>query len=349
MKTIPLLALLLVLTLLAATQPALAETFKVRTQPYKDLAVYVSHLVGAAVPATEDSTISAQISALIKQFHVDTAYDVKKNELLVSLDCRENHLKLKQATAALKAEQALLKNAVSQFEQAKKLSRQGNISREIYNQREAEESRLKAMVESRKLARSLAELNVQRCEIKAPFDGYVTRRDASVGELTRVGSPLLQLVSKDNHLVEVKINTRQLDSFINGENHRFIFNRRSYPLSIEHVVPLLDKASRNHIVRLRFTGEHAITGSIGKVAWQESTRSIPAAYIVQRQGKLGVLVAKGDTARFIPIEGAEEGQPAALALDADTPIITRGRYNVKDGDKLLIAGDGEQTSDQASE
>ncbi|HEB82632.1 MAG TPA: efflux RND transporter periplasmic adaptor subunit [Gammaproteobacteria bacterium] len=312
------------------------NALKVRTRPYRELAIYVSHAVGASVPATEDSTISAQISALIENFHVDTAYEVKKGDILVSLDCRENRLRLKQAEAALKAEQAMLKNARSQFEQAKKLSKQGNISREIYNQREAEENRLKATVESRKLARSLAELDVQRCNIKAPFDGYVTRRDASLGELTSPGTPLLQLVSKENHRVEVRINTRQLQSFVSGTDHRFIFNRRSYPLSIEHVVPLLDKASRNHIVRLRFTGEHAITGSIGKVVWRESVLSIPAAYIVQRQGKLGVLVDDNGTARFIPIENAEEGQPAVLSLNPDTPIITQGRYNVKDGEKIEV-------------
>jgi len=325
------------------------NVLQVKTQAYGELAIYVSHTVGAVVPASEDSTISAQISALIKRFHVDTAYEVKKDELLVSLDCREYRLKLKQADAALKAEQALLKNAHSQFEQARKLSKQSNISREVYNQREAEENRLKATVESRKLARSLAELNVQRCQIKAPFDGYVTRRDASVGELTRLGSPLLQLVSSENHLVEVKINTRQLDSFVNGKDHRFIFNRQSYPLSIEHIVPLLDKDSRNHIVRLRFTGKHAITGSIGKVAWQESVLSIPAAYIVQRQGKLGVLIAENGRARFIPVEHAEEGQPAAMQLDASTRIITQGRYNVKDGDRLLIASDAEQPRKPAAD
>ena len=58
------------------------------------------------MPAENNSRISAQISAAIDQFHVDTGYEVKKGDLLVTLDCKENHLKLKQANANLKAEKA---------------------------------------------------------------------------------------------------------------------------------------------------------------------------------------------------------------------------------------------------
>ena len=328
-----------IFAVLLLLQPMLAvagETIKVKTIAYKDIAINITHTLGGVVPAENNSSISAQISAVIEKFHVDTGHEVKKGKLLVSLNCKENQLRLKQASANLNAEKALLSNARLQFGQAKKLNKQGNISKEIYNLREAEENRLKATVETKNAARSLAQINVDRCQIKAPFDGYVTNRHASVGELTQMGSPLLQLVSKTNNIVEVKINNRLLNSFSQGSDYRFVFNNRSYALEVKFILPVLDKVTRNHIARLSFTGEHAITGSVGKVKWQDSISSIPSSYIVQRNNKLGILIADENTARFIEIENAREGQPAALALDDETQIISKGRFNVRDGDALQI-------------
>ena len=320
----------------AAEETNTVDIIKVKTAAYKDIAINVTHTLGGVVPAKNNSSISAQISAVIKQFHVDTGYEVKQGDALVTLDCKENQLRLKQANANLKAEKAQLINARSQFSQAKKLNKQGNISKEIYNQREAEEDRLKATVENRKAALALAQINVERCHIKAPFDGYITRRDASIGELTQPGTPLLQLVSKTNDIVEVKINNRLLESFSQGKNYRFVFNEKSYPLNVKFILPVLDKNTRNHIARLSFVDKHAVTGSVGKVKWQEAVASIPSSYIVMRNKKLGVLIAENNTAKFIEIKNAYEGQPAYVSLDANTRIITLGRFNVKPGDALTI-------------
>ncbi len=312
------------------------DAIKVKTKAYKDIASYVTHTLGGVVPAKNNSRISAQISAVIEKFHVDTGYKVNKGDALVTLKCKENHLKLKQASASLQAEKAQLTNAKSQFIQAEKLNKQGNISREIYNQREAEEDRLKATVENRKATLALAQINVERCHIKAPFDGYITRRDASVGELTQSGSALLQLVSETNDVVEVKINNRLLESFTQGKNYRFVFDDKSYSLKVKDIIPVLDRASRNHIARLSFIDKHAITGSVGKVKWQESTASIPSSYIVLRNNNLGILLAENNKAKFIEIKNALEGQAAYVSLDDDTRIITQGRFNVKDGDVIQI-------------
>jgi len=324
------------LALLLVSNAIANEGAKVKTAAYKDIAINITHTLGGVVPAAQDSNISAQISAIIDKFYVDTGHEVKKGDLLVELNCHENQLRLKQAAANLKAEKTQLAHAKTQFSQANKLNKQGNISKELYNQREAEENRLKATVENKKAARSLAQINVDRCQIKAPYNGYITHRDASIGELTQAGTHLLQLVSKTNNIVEVKINNRLLNSFSQGKNHQFVFNNKTYALKINFILPVLDAATRNHIARLSFIDEQAITGSVGKVQWQDTISSIPSSYIVLRNKKLGILIAENNTAKFIEVESAREGQPATVTLDDETQIITKGRFNVKDGDALQI-------------
>ena len=319
-----------------------AEAKKVKTTAYKDIALNVTHTLGGVVPAAQDSNISAQISAIINQFHVDTGHEVKKGDLLASLDCREYLLRVKQAEATLKAEKVQLAHAKTQFNQAKTLNKQGNISKETYNLREAEENRLKATVLNKTAAKQLSTITAERCQVKAPFDGYITHRAASVGELTQPGSSLLQLVSKTNDIVEAKINNRLLNSFSQGKNHQFIFNNKTYDLKINFILPVLDTTTRSHIARLSFVSENAITGSVGKIRWQDEKSSIPSSYVVSRNNKLGIFVTEkkagsSTTAKFIEIKNAIEGQPAIIKLDAKTQIITNGRFNIKHGDTLQIA------------
>jgi RND family efflux transporter MFP subunit len=340
-KTVFLATLILLSANSTAIHAADTEAKKVKTTAYKDIVLNVTHTLGGVVPAAQDSNISAQISAIINQFHVDTGHEVKKDDLLVSLDCREYQLLVKQAGANLKAEKVQLAHARIQFNQAKKLNKQGNISKETYNLREAEENRLKATVINKTAAEQLSKITAERCQVKAPFDGYITHRDASIGELTQPGTSLLQLVSKTNDIVETKINHRLLNSFSQGRNHQFIFNNKTYDLDIEFILPVLDTRTRNHIARLKFTKEKAITGSVGKIRWQDEKSSIPASYVVSRNNKLGVFVAEKNsdsdtTAKFIEIENATEGQPAIIKLDAKTQIITNGRFNVKHGDALKV-------------
>jgi len=314
---------------------------KITTISYKNIVTNITYTIGGTVPAEQESNISAQISATINQFHVDVGHEVKKGDLLVSLDCRENQLKRQQAEANLKAEKVQLAHATTQFNQAKKLNKQGNISKELYNQREAEENRLTATLKNKKAAYSLARLNVDRCQLKAPFNGYITYRHASIGELTQTGTHLLQLISKKNNHVEVKLNHDLFNSFSQGTNYRFIFNDKSYPLQLDFILPLLDSKTRNHITRLSFINEPALTGSVGKVSWQEAESSIPSSYLVSRNKKLGIFIVENDKtvenrAKFITIKNAQEGQPARIALDDTTQVINKGRFNVNHGDALKI-------------
>ncbi len=327
----------IVLTLPLVTNAFASDPIKkITTISYKDIASNITHTLGGTVPAAQRSNISAQMSDIIRQIHVDVGHEVIKGDLLISLDCRENQLKRQQAQANLNAEKTQLAHAKKQFNQAKKLNVQGNISKELHNQREAEKNRLTATLKGKQAAYALAKLNVERCQIKSPFDGYITHRHASIGELTQPGSHLLQLLSKSNTLVEANINHGLFNSFSQGKNHQFIFNNISHPLKPDFILPMLDNNTRNHIARLRFINEPAITGSVGKLTWQEADLSIPARFLVLRNKKLGIFIAENNRAKFISIKNAREGQPAMITLDDKTQIVNNGRFNINHGDVVEI-------------
>ena len=117
----------------------------------------------------------------------------------------------------------------------------------------------------------------------------------------------------------------------------FIANDKRYPLTLRATLPLMESRIRSYEVRLEFTAGKAYPGSAGRTEWLTPAPYVPAELLVRRKG-LGVFLAVDGRAKFIPLAGANAGQPAALgkSLTKDSTIIINGRFKINDGDAVRV-------------
>ena len=313
-----------------------ASPVNVRTASYKDVAYYPEHSTAAEVIARHDSKISTEIAAVIININHDTGDRVNQGDTVIALDCRTYKLQLQQAQAAHDAVIAQYENARKLFASAKKLQKQNNISQELYNQRNADASRLKAESLNSSAGLEAATIAVDKCNIKAPYDGYISERFVSKGEYTQPGTALFQMVTSEQGHVEAHINNFEYESFLQGTDYRFVFSGDSYDLAVDSILPVLDKNYRTHTARLSFSGEAAASGSHGELKWRDHTLALPSSLIVVRNQQAGVFIVNNHRAKFIPVDSYIEGHPAPIQLDADTQIITTGRHGLSDGDNVSV-------------
>ena len=318
------------------TSAAYASPVNVKTVSYKDAAYYPEHNTAAEVIAKHDSKVSAEASATVVSVNHDTGDRVNQGDTVISLDCRTYKLQLQQAKAAHDAVNAQYENAKKLFASARKLQKQNNISQELYNQRNADASRLKAELINTKAGIEAAEIAVDKCSIKAPYDGYISERFISKGELAQPGTPMFQMVTSEQGHVEAHINSFEYESFIKGTNYQFVFNGVSYELAVDSILPVLDRNYRTHTAILSFVDEAAPTGSHGELKWRDTKLALPSSMVVVRNQQAGVLIANSSTAKFIPVESYTEGHPAFIVLEPDTQIISTGRHGLKDGDSITV-------------
>jgi len=308
----------------------------VRTIRYADAAYYPEHSTAAEVIARHDSEISAEIAAVVLDVIHDTGDRVNAGDTVISLDCRTYELQLQQARAAHDAVLAQLDNANKLFASAKKLQKQNNISQELYNQRNADAARLKAESINSRAGIDSAKIAVDKCSIKAPYDGYISERFISKGEHAQPGTPVFQMITSEQGRVDAQINNFEYESFLQGTDYRYVFNGISYPLTVDSILPVLDRNYRTHTARLNFVERPAPTGSHGELKWRDQKLALPSNLVVVRDQQAGVLVANSNKARFVPLEGYIEGHPVPVELDADTLIISTGRHGLKHGDDISI-------------
>ncbi len=179
----------------------------------QDVPTYLD-AIGKTV-AREVVSIQPQVSGRIVKIHLTDGADVKKGDLLFTIDTRPFEVNVQQAQANLSRDQALKKQAeanlardiaqakwgLTQVERYHKLVEDGVVSREQYEQLRANLDALNATVEAARAAvRSAdeaikvdaaaiesAKVQLSYCYIRSPIDGRAGQRLVDIGNVVNPG------------------------------------------------------------------------------------------------------------------------------------------------------------------
>ncbi len=185
----------------------------VATAVSQDVATYLDSL--GKIVARETVAIQPQVSGRIMQLHFTDGANVKKGQLLFTIDPRPFEANLKQAQANLARDAALKKQAeanlarevarekwgLTQVDRYRTLVEQGVVPREQYQQLRADYDTLQANSEAARAAvRSAdetikvdnaaidtAKVQLSYCYIHSPIDGRAGQRIVDVGNVVNPG------------------------------------------------------------------------------------------------------------------------------------------------------------------
>jgi len=311
----------------------------VRVAPLQELQIRIEQSAPATVISYQQAILSAQLNGLLMELIPRVGDRVKKGDILARIDCRDYRFAEDRAVAEVSSSQAQAKLARQQLERAKRLQKQGNASKELQDQRQAELNSSRASLQAAEAVKQQASLAVTRCEIAAPFNGSISQRLVSPGNLMAPGAPLLEMIGDQNLELSAHLSPQQVLSVERGTELAFESYGDSYPLKLRVAVAAINSVARTRDVRLAFISSKPLPGAVGRLSWRSREQHIPARYMVQRGQQLGVLLFEQGKARFYPLPGAVEGQSVAVDLALETWLITDGRFSVRDGDSLILADD----------
>ncbi len=137
--------------------------------------------------------IRAQVTGQLSQIHFAEGQDVKKGQLLFTIDPRPFETALAQAQAVLARDTATANNAQSQRARSEDLYKRGLIPRDQYETASAGAEALQATLQADRAAVDTAKLNLQYTHITAPISGRTGSLNLHEGDLVRANdtTPLL--------------------------------------------------------------------------------------------------------------------------------------------------------------
>lgn len=306
----------------------------VTTVALHDLVLYPELSAQAQVTSRNISKISAEISARVDSLPVEPGQRIAKGKIVARLDCRDARIALQQAQAQLATADARLQLSTQQLKRNEELAAKNFISGDALDQRRTEVNVIRA---ERQLSQSqvqAAQRNVAKCVMVSPFDAVVESKLANVGELASPGTPLVTLWDMSGLEVVAEVQQKDVDSLARADALTLETPEARYPLALKRISPAQDTSARTREARLTFIKDKPQPGASGRIQWRAKESYLPADYVVQRNGQLGVFTAENNIVRFVPLPNAQEGRPVLVTLPPDTRIITEGRFALKDGQTI---------------
>ncbi|MDQ1211747.1 membrane fusion protein (multidrug efflux system) [Pantoea anthophila] len=137
-------------------------------------------------PAQRDQALADQAKAEANLLNAQADYRRQRG-----VDPRATSQRnIDSASAQLRSAQAQLQSAKAQVEVASQVALQ-------IRQQETNVEARQQQVEQAKAQLSTADLNLSYTQVRAPYDGFITKRNVQLGTLVQAGSSLFSLVSPD--------------------------------------------------------------------------------------------------------------------------------------------------------
>lgn len=326
------------LSVLAAKQTP--DAIAVVAKPVSELVLFPTHRATATVESLNESRISAEITAVVREIAVKVGQVVEKGAVLARLDCATYDLVLQRQQATAKSIAAKLEFAEYQLLRAQTLATKQAMAEELLKQRETDLAVLQAEQANQQVAIQQAKRDVTNCVVRAPFNAIILERIGQVGELATPGSHLLRIMDASQREVSAKLQQYQIKSLQGATDIVFEERGKHYALTLRSITPSIDTRERTQEVRLLFADNSieatALPGTAGEISWQTKQTYLPAELLVRRNEQLGVFLVRNNKAEFYTIDDASEGRPAACDLKQDELVVTKGFYRLQPGDPVSL-------------
>jgi len=309
----------------------------VRVAPLQEVLVDLERRAPAAVLPLNDAQIAAEVAAVVGRVYAEVGQQVSAGDLLLELDNTDYQLNLEQARANLASAQAQKNQADLKVERARQLTDSDYLSADELLDRETDVHVRLAQIQAAEVAVRIAQRNLEKCAILAPFDGVVTQRQAQIGSFVDNGSPLFRLVQIDEFELDAELPVNVADSLLHADNTWFESRNERWELRLLRLSPVIEAERRSQRARFAFVGDSPKVGRSGELVWQVARGLLPANLVSRRDGRLGVFIAENDTAVFRPLPGAQEGRPVEVELPPATEVITMGHDRLQNGTPLSVS------------
>ncbi|HLS17031.1 MAG TPA: efflux RND transporter periplasmic adaptor subunit [Paenalcaligenes sp.] len=275
--------------------------------------------------------LRAEITGKVAEIDFKEGSAVEQGQLLLKIDDSLLRAEHDQAQANLQLKQ-------SQYARARQLSQEGFISAQARDEVASELAVSQAQA-------NLAQAQLEKTTIRAPFDGVLGFRLVSVGDYVAPGTDLVRIEAIDPLFVEFQIPEHYLPMVREGTPVTLRFDALSgefFPGQIDVIAPALDTQGRAVQLRARIPNPDARLrpGMFARVQVhleQHEAIMIPESAIAPSAGEQYIFVLQPDQTvrrRSVKIGIRRGGWVEVSGIEPGQEVLITGLQKVRDGVKV---------------
>ncbi|MEP7070150.1 MAG: efflux RND transporter periplasmic adaptor subunit [Usitatibacter sp.] len=265
--------------------------------------------ITGSVQPERRADLRAEVQAIVLQVLKENGDVVRRGDVLVRLDDTAIRDGLASAQAASRSSALALEQAGRQFERMTTLRASGMTSAQALDDAEGRRNAAQSDLEAVKARGVLARQQMQRTEVRAPFDGVVTDRKVSPGDTAQLGKELLKVIDPGSMRFEAMVNADDVGSVRPGQVVHFRVNgygNQEFAGKVRRVNPAANATTRQVEVLVDFTGDKQpkLAGlyAEGRLETDSKTSlTLPASALVREGDKSSAWRVKGDKLQKIAV------------------------------------------------
>ena len=291
----------------------------------------VEEVVGS-VRAKSSATVEAKVSGRVSQMLVDLGQRVTKDQLLAEIDALEVKAQYDRAVA-------------NRDQTARDFKRYGELLQKqvtSHQEYDAAEGRYRVAEAAVKEAGTM----LGYVQVKAPFDGVITRKIADVGDFAAPGKPLLQIENPENLRFEADVPEAIIDQVRTGEIVDVVITGLGGRIhgTVGEISPTADPNSRTFLARIDFPVTKGLrAGQFGRALFPVGefiSVSVPSGALIQRGQMEMVFINEQGRARLRLVRsGKHYGDEVEIlsGVSKGEQVIVGKVESIMDGQPVRIA------------
>ena len=181
-------------------------------------------VITGSIQPERRADLRAEVSAVVVQVLKENGEAVKRGELLVRLDDTAIRDSLGSADEAARASAQSLEQAERQWQRQKTLQAQGMSTTQALDDAEQRRNNAQSELSAARTRAVSARQQLQRTEVRAPFDGVVSERKASAGDTAQIGKELVKVIDPSSMRFEGLVAADRMQELRVGQAVRFRVN-----------------------------------------------------------------------------------------------------------------------------
>ncbi|WP_374565296.1 efflux RND transporter periplasmic adaptor subunit [Ideonella sp.] len=288
-------------------------------------------VITGSIQPERRADLRAEVPAVVLQVLKENGEAVRKGELLIRLDDTAIRDSLASAEEAARASAQSADQAERTFQRLKTLQAQGMSSMQALDDAEVRRNNAQSDLVAARSRAVAARQQLQRTEVRAPFDGVVSDRKASAGDTAQVGKELVKVIDPTSMRFEGLVSADRMSELKIGQSVSFRVNGATegdFSGKIKRVDPSANAATRQVAVQVSIDG-----GAVPRVAGLYAEGQVATSGEQALMLPEGALTKEGDNAYVWRLEGSALKKVKVQLGERD---LRSGEYVVRSG---LAAGD----------
>lgn len=312
-------------------------------------------LVGTLKPRFE-ANVESDFTGIVREVYVTEWVHVTKGTPLARLDTIEIEAAAQAAKAAEMQAKADLDRARREYERAQKLKEAGLITQQGLDDAESMQEASVAAYDAAEAHSRMAQTRLTKGIIRAPMDGVVSMRAVSVGDKAD-SDPLFRIIDTRSFDLTMTVPSTEIARIKPGQPVLFTTDAlpgREFKGAVSFINPAAESLSRTVKIVAQVDNRDGLLKADlfckGRILVSSRSDVLQAPRLALLSwdvtgGKAEVFVLSGATAhRKSVTTGQVFGDRIEIlkGVDEGEMVVTRGAFNLEDGDKVTLV-DGQET------